>query len=138
MEQPQPMQLEPLAVAWFLRLSATNLVSKERGKQSPPPQQPPEHAVIVVVVDVENERRRFLQCIRRYKDTRNIFPHLVNCGKYTASILAGVFLSVYRIDNTRTHLALFVAFSTINGLYTGKRNAHPPSPSLFRKDPRPK
>ncbi|KAF3770918.1 hypothetical protein M406DRAFT_105558 [Cryphonectria parasitica EP155] len=61
---------------------------------------------------------RFLQCIRRYKDTRNIFPHLVNCGKYTASILAGVFLSVYRIQNSHKNLALFVVFATINGFYT--------------------
>lgn len=68
----------------------------------------------------ETKYRRFLQCIRRYKDTRNIFPHLVNCGKYTASILAGVFLSVYRINNTHSNLALFIAFSTVNGLYTGK------------------
>lgn len=64
--------------------------------------------------------RRFLQCIRRYRDTRNIFPHLVNCGKYTASILAGVFLSVYRLNNTRSNMAIFVAFSTVNGIYTGK------------------
>lgn len=62
---------------------------------------------------------RFLQCIRRYRDTRNIFPHLVNGGKYTASILAGVFLSIYRINNTSKNLGLFIAFSTINGFYTG-------------------
>lgn len=62
---------------------------------------------------------RFLQCIRRYKDTRNIFPHLVNGGKYTASILSGVFLSVYRINGTNQNLGLFIAFSTVNGFYTG-------------------
>lgn len=60
-----------------------------------------------------------MRSIRRYKDTRNIFPHLVNCGKYTASILAGAFLSVYRIDGTTKNLALFIAFSVINGVYTG-------------------
>lgn len=47
-----------------------------------------------------------------------MFPHLVNCGKYTASILAGVFLSVYRINGTHTNLALFIAFSTVNAVYT--------------------
>ncbi|KAJ4414836.1 Xenotropic and polytropic retrovirus receptor 1 [Gnomoniopsis sp. IMI 355080] len=61
---------------------------------------------------------RFLQCIRRYRDTKNVFPHLVNCGKYTASILSGVFLSVYRIENSRQNLGLFVAFSLVNGFYT--------------------
>ncbi|KEY73324.1 hypothetical protein S7711_01440 [Stachybotrys chartarum IBT 7711] len=60
---------------------------------------------------------RFCQCIRRYKDTRNIFPHLVNCGKYTMSIMSAVTLSLYRIDGTRVNLGLFIAFSTINGIY---------------------
>lgn len=82
----------------------------------------------------DRPRRRFLQCIRRYRDTGNIFPHLVNCGKYTASILAGVFLSVYRIDNTHKNLALFIAFSTVNGIYTGEPLflAHLPPPFQAR------
>ncbi|KAM0269627.1 hypothetical protein ACHAQH_009706 [Verticillium albo-atrum] len=61
---------------------------------------------------------RFLQCLRRYKDTRNIFPHLVNGGKYTMSILTAVTLSIYRINGTRTNLAAFIVFATINGFYT--------------------
>ncbi|TFB03919.1 hypothetical protein CCMA1212_003879 [Trichoderma ghanense] len=61
---------------------------------------------------------RFLQCIRRYRDTRNIFPHLVNCGKYTATILSYTTLSMYRIHQNKSDLALFVTFSTINGIYT--------------------
>jgi hypothetical protein len=60
---------------------------------------------------------RFLQCIRRYKDTRNVFPHLVNCGKYTMSIAAAVMLSLYRIDGTRSNLALFITFAMINAVY---------------------
>ncbi|KAI3538873.1 EXS family protein [Colletotrichum abscissum] len=61
---------------------------------------------------------RFLQCLRRYKDTRNIFPHLVNGGKYTMSIMAAVSLSMYRINNTHGHLAMFITFSSINAIYT--------------------
>ncbi|KAI1260431.1 EXS-domain-containing protein [Xylariaceae sp. FL1019] len=61
---------------------------------------------------------RALQCIRRYYDTRNVFPHLVNCGKYFMTILAGVFLSLYRLSNTHTNLALFIFFSSANGIYT--------------------
>ncbi|KAL0943389.1 SYG1-like protein [Colletotrichum truncatum] len=61
---------------------------------------------------------RFLQCLRRYRDTRNIFPHLVNGGKYTMSILAAMSLSIYRIDGTRGNLAMFITFSTINAVYT--------------------
>ncbi|GJC93148.1 EXS family protein [Colletotrichum higginsianum] len=61
---------------------------------------------------------RFLQCLRRYRDTRNIFPHLVNGGKYIMSILAAMSLSMYRINNTHGHLAMFITFSTINAIYT--------------------
>jgi hypothetical protein len=60
---------------------------------------------------------RFLQCIRRYKDTKNIFPHLVNCGKYMMSILAAVTLSVYRISPERTSLATFILFASVNAVY---------------------
>ncbi|KAI1746028.1 EXS family-domain-containing protein [Xylaria scruposa] len=61
---------------------------------------------------------RALQCIRRYYDTKNVFPHLVNCGKYVMTILSYVTLSLYRINNTHSNLALFITFSTVNGLYT--------------------
>ncbi|KAI0977065.1 EXS family-domain-containing protein [Xylaria arbuscula] len=61
---------------------------------------------------------RALQCIRRYRDTKNVFPHLVNCGKYIMTILSYVTLSLYRIQNTHSNLALFIAFSVVNGLYT--------------------
>ncbi|RYC65373.1 hypothetical protein CHU98_g845 [Xylaria longipes] len=61
---------------------------------------------------------RALQCIRRYHDTKNVFPHLVNCGKYIMTILSYVALSLFRINNTHSNLALFITFSTINGLYT--------------------
>ncbi|KAI0525490.1 EXS family-domain-containing protein [Xylaria bambusicola] len=61
---------------------------------------------------------RALQCLRRYYDTKNMFPHLVNCGKYIMTILSYVMLSLYRIQNTHSHLALYIAFAVINGLYT--------------------
>jgi hypothetical protein len=70
---------------------------------------------------------RALQCIRRYKDTKNIFPHLVNCGKYFATILYYVTLSMYRIDRTWKHLAVFVTFATINAIYTCKTSFCPSS-----------
>jgi len=67
---------------------------------------------------------RTLQCIRRYYDTKNVFPHLVNCGKYTMSILAAVFLSMYRIDDTDANLSFFITFAAINAVYCCE-----PSPS---------
>ncbi|KAH7165894.1 EXS family-domain-containing protein [Dactylonectria macrodidyma] len=60
---------------------------------------------------------RLFQCLRRYKDTRNIFPHLVNGGKYAATILAAVMLSLYRFHGSNTHLGLFIAFSSVNSIY---------------------
>lgn len=60
---------------------------------------------------------RFLQCIRRYKDTRNVFPHLVNCGKYAMTIMCAVALSMYRVHGSRGNLALFITFSVINSIY---------------------
>lgn len=51
---------------------------------------------------------RLLQCLRRYRDTRNIFPHLVNGGKYTMSIMTAVSLSVYRMQGSRGNLAFFI------------------------------
>lgn len=60
---------------------------------------------------------RFLQCIRRYRDTRNVFPHLVNCGKYTMTIMCAVTLSLYRIHGSHGNLALFITFSVVNALY---------------------
>jgi hypothetical protein len=63
---------------------------------------------------------RALQCIRRYHDTRNVFPHLVNCGKYTMTILTAVWLSLYRIGDSQTNLSFFIAFATINAVYCCK------------------
>jgi xenotropic and polytropic retrovirus receptor 1 len=63
---------------------------------------------------------RALQCVRRYHDTKNVFPHLVNCGKYIMTILSYVTLSLYRIDSTHLNLALFITFSVVNGIYTCK------------------
>ncbi|KAI1414338.1 EXS-domain-containing protein [Hypoxylon sp. FL1857] len=61
---------------------------------------------------------RLLQCIRRYRDTKNVFPHLVNGGKYGMTIMSSVTLSLYRMRATPSNLGLFVAFSTMNGIYT--------------------
>ncbi|KAL2067578.1 hypothetical protein VTL71DRAFT_2003 [Oculimacula yallundae] len=60
---------------------------------------------------------RALQCLRRYYDTRNVFPHLVNCGKYAMTIIYYVTLSIYRIDHGRGHLEVFITFATINAIY---------------------
>lgn len=60
---------------------------------------------------------RALQCLRRYYDSRNWFPHLANCAKYTCNILYYMVLSLYRIDKTAELRALFIFFATINATY---------------------
>jgi hypothetical protein len=60
---------------------------------------------------------RALQCLRRYADTRNVFPHLVNCGKYGMTIMYYVTLSLYRMHKTHSMLALFTTFATVNAVY---------------------
>ncbi|KAF2725124.1 EXS-domain-containing protein [Polychaeton citri CBS 116435] len=60
---------------------------------------------------------RALQCLRRYADTRNVFPHLVNFGKYSFTILVYVSLSLWRIDRNDGLMAVFIVFSIINSLY---------------------
>jgi xenotropic and polytropic retrovirus receptor 1 len=60
---------------------------------------------------------RAFQCIRRYYDSGNWFPHLANCGKYTFSILYYMSLSLYRVDQTTSLRGLFIFFATINALY---------------------
>ncbi|KAF3062286.1 Protein SYG1 like protein [Daldinia childiae] len=61
---------------------------------------------------------RALQCIRRYRDTKNVFPHLVNGGKYGMTIMSSVTLSLYRMRATDSNLGLFVTFSIVNSIYT--------------------
>ncbi|KAI9828327.1 MAG: hypothetical protein M1832_002755 [Thelocarpon impressellum] len=60
---------------------------------------------------------RLLQCLRRYRDTRNVFPHLVNGGKYTFTVLFYLSLSLYRIDTTPSLRALFIFCATVNSVY---------------------
>ena len=65
---------------------------------------------------------RAFQCLRRYYDTRNAFPHLVNCGKYTFTILFYMTLSLYRIHRGFSLKALFITCATINAIYCCELN----------------
>ncbi|KAL7275346.1 Xenotropic and polytropic retrovirus receptor 1 [Rhizina undulata] len=61
---------------------------------------------------------RLLQCFRRYHDSRQTFPHLVNGGKYFCTILQYMTLSLWRVDKENTSLkALFIACATVNSTY---------------------
>ncbi|KKY24183.1 putative signal transduction protein [Phaeomoniella chlamydospora] len=60
---------------------------------------------------------RALQCLRRYYDSRNWFPHLVNCGKYGFNILFYMSLSLYRVHRAQELRIVFILFATINAIY---------------------
>jgi hypothetical protein len=60
---------------------------------------------------------RAFQCLRRYYDSRNWFPHLANCAKYLCNILYVMTLSLYRVDKTSELRAVFICFALINAMY---------------------
>jgi hypothetical protein len=58
---------------------------------------------------------RFSQCIRRYYDTRLVFPHLVNAGKYATTIITIWLSAAQNItdnDNTRNAWIVFLIVAT--------------------------
>ncbi|WEW56013.1 Xenotropic and polytropic retrovirus receptor 1 [Emydomyces testavorans] len=61
---------------------------------------------------------RALQCLRRYRDTRNPFPHIVNFGKYACSILYYMTLSFYRINKVESLRAIFITCALVNAIYS--------------------
>ncbi|KAJ5795153.1 SPX N-terminal [Penicillium paradoxum] len=61
---------------------------------------------------------RAFQCIRRYSDTKNAFPHLLNLGKYIFGVLYYATLSMYRIDLQTRFQATFITFALLNAVYT--------------------
>ena len=52
------------------------------------------------VVNIIPAWTRFWQCLRRYRDSREAFPHLVNAGKYSTTFFV-------------------VLFSTLRAIYSG-------------------
>ncbi|CRG87693.1 Protein SYG1 homolog [Talaromyces islandicus] len=60
---------------------------------------------------------RGLQCLRRYRDTKNVFPHLVNFGKYMCTVIFYMSLSLYRIDKVTHYQIPFIIFGAINAIY---------------------
>lgn len=51
-------------------------------------------------------------------DTKNIFPHLLNFGKYLFGVLYYATLSMYRIEKVTRFQAPFITFALLNAVYT--------------------
>ncbi|KAL1022451.1 hypothetical protein UPYG_G00027810 [Umbra pygmaea] len=67
---------------------------------------------------------RFVQCLRRYRDTKRAFPHLVNAGKYSTTFFVVTFSALYYTHREQKHsdedmfFYLLIIFSAISSLYT--------------------
>lgn len=61
---------------------------------------------------------RFWQCLRRYMDSGDAFPHLANMAKYLVGAIYYCLLSVWRIDRSSKNRAAFITFACINSIYT--------------------
>ncbi|XP_004933050.1 xenotropic and polytropic retrovirus receptor 1 [Bombyx mandarina] len=51
------------------------------------------------VVSVVPAWTRFWQCLRRYRDSREAFPHLVNAGKYSTTFFVVLFATLKTLNN---------------------------------------
>ncbi|KAI5612647.1 xenotropic and polytropic retrovirus receptor 1-like, partial [Silurus asotus] len=67
---------------------------------------------------------RFVQCLRRYRDTKRAFPHLVNAGKYSTTFFVVTFAALYKTHKAKDHsdttifFYLLIASYIINSCYT--------------------
>ncbi|ORZ16131.1 EXS family-domain-containing protein [Lobosporangium transversale] len=61
---------------------------------------------------------RFMQCLRRYRDTLEWFPHLLNAGKYFSSLSQIFVFFAFRLYNTSQLKALYIVISIFTSLYT--------------------
>jgi len=59
---------------------------------------------------------RFAQCIRRYLDTKEAFPHLVNAGKYSTTFLVVIFSTLDSVYRTRTEHSAFFYFYILSAI----------------------
>lgn len=61
---------------------------------------------------------RAFQCLRRFSDSGNWFPHMANFAKYCGNIAYYTTLSLYRIDRSNPYRAAFITFAALNALYS--------------------
>ncbi|KAF9162628.1 hypothetical protein DFQ26_003381 [Actinomortierella ambigua] len=61
---------------------------------------------------------RFLQCLRRYRDTFEWFPHLINAGKYSASLINQFVYFSYRHYGGMQLKSMWIFCSFVTSIYT--------------------
>lgn len=50
---------------------------------------------------------RFAQCLRRYRDTKEAFPHLLNAGKYSTTFFNILFATLFHKYKGRWRARIF-------------------------------
>jgi len=60
---------------------------------------------------------RFVQCIRRFQDSGDSFPHLVNAGKYSTTLLKAAAQRNFRLKQDHLNFVIWVAAETFSSAY---------------------
>ncbi|XP_028178066.1 xenotropic and polytropic retrovirus receptor 1 [Ostrinia furnacalis] len=83
------------------------------------------YIVTRAVVNIVPAWTRFWQCLRRYRDSREAFPHLVNAGKYSTTFfvvlfatLRGIYSDQYTDPYDNPFLYAWFACQLVSSLYT--------------------
>ncbi|TWW73459.1 Xenotropic and polytropic retrovirus receptor 1 -like protein [Takifugu flavidus] len=67
---------------------------------------------------------RFIQCLRRYRDSKRAFPHLVNAGKYSTSFFVVTFAALYNTHkgesraDAQIFFYLYISCLIVSSCYT--------------------
>uniref|UniRef100_A0A8C1RCP4 Xenotropic and polytropic retrovirus receptor 1 n=1 Tax=Cyprinus carpio TaxID=7962 RepID=A0A8C1RCP4_CYPCA len=65
---------------------------------------------------------RFVQCLRRYRDSKRAFPHLANAGKYSTTFFVVIFSALYKthekLQEGQVFFYLLIACKIVNSCYT--------------------
>lgn len=60
---------------------------------------------------------RFIQCVRRFQDSGDAFPHLVNAGKYSTSLLKAAAQRQFRLQQNEFNFILWIGSETFSSAY---------------------
>lgn len=67
---------------------------------------------------------RFAQCLRRYRDSKEAFPHLVNAGKYSTTFFVILFSTLYSVSSSENpentyniYFYIWILTAVISSLY---------------------
>lgn len=60
---------------------------------------------------------RFIQCVRRFQDSGDSFPHLVNAGKYSTTLMKAAAQRQFRLQQNEFNFFLWIGTETFSSVY---------------------